>query len=77
MQTEPSKAEPLKRKRRWFQFSLRILLIAITIMAVQIAVCLPILLEWQQQRERALADKWLRNHSHGSPPILEGFRVRR
>jgi hypothetical protein len=23
MQTEPSKAEPPKRKRRWFQFSLR------------------------------------------------------
>jgi hypothetical protein len=77
MQIEPSKADPPKRKRRWFQFSLRILLIVITIMAVQIAVCLPLLLERQQQRERALADNWLRNHSHSSPPILEGFRVRR
>jgi hypothetical protein len=27
MQTEPSKADPPKRKRRWFQFSLRSLLI--------------------------------------------------
>jgi hypothetical protein len=27
MQTEPPKAEPPKRKRRWFQFSLRTLMI--------------------------------------------------
>ena len=27
MQTEPPKADPPKRKRRWFQFSLRTLLI--------------------------------------------------
>jgi hypothetical protein len=26
MQTEPSNAEPPKRKRRWFQFSLRTLM---------------------------------------------------
>jgi hypothetical protein len=30
MQTEPSEAEPLKRQRRWFQFSLRTLLIGVT-----------------------------------------------
>ncbi len=31
MQTEPSEAEPPKRKRRWFQFSLRTLLILICV----------------------------------------------
>jgi hypothetical protein len=36
MQTEPSKAEPPKRNRRWFQFSLRTLLIGVTLLA---AVC--------------------------------------
>jgi hypothetical protein len=34
MQTEPPKAEPPKRKRRWFQFSLRWLMIAVTLLAV-------------------------------------------
>ncbi len=34
MQTEPSKAEPPKRKRRWFQFSLRSLLIVALFCAV-------------------------------------------
>jgi hypothetical protein len=31
MQTEPPKADPPKRKRRWFQFSLRDLLALITL----------------------------------------------
>ena len=34
MQTEPPKAEPPKRKRRWFQFSLRTLLIVVAVLAV-------------------------------------------
>ena len=34
MQAEPSKAEPPKRKRRWFQFSLRTLLIGVTLLAI-------------------------------------------
>ena len=34
MQTEPPKAEPPKRKRRWFQFSLRTLLIFTVVVAV-------------------------------------------
>jgi hypothetical protein len=34
MQTEPSKAEPPNRKRRWFQFSLRTLLIGVTLLAL-------------------------------------------
>jgi hypothetical protein len=34
MQTEPSKAEPPKRKRRRFQFRLRTLMIGVTLLAV-------------------------------------------
>jgi hypothetical protein len=34
MQIEPPKAEPPKRKRRWFQFSLRTLMIFTLICAV-------------------------------------------
>jgi hypothetical protein len=34
MQDEPPKAEPLKRKRRWFQFSLRTLMIVVTVFAI-------------------------------------------
>jgi hypothetical protein len=37
MQTEPSKAEPPKRRRRWFQFSLRTLMIVVTLLAVPCA----------------------------------------
>ena len=37
MQTEPTKAEPPKRTRRWFQFSLRTLLIGVTLFAVPCA----------------------------------------
>jgi hypothetical protein len=34
MEAEPPKADPPKRKRRWFQFSLRSLLIGVTLLAV-------------------------------------------
>jgi hypothetical protein len=34
MQTEPPKAEPPKRKRRWFQFRLRTLMTVVTIFCV-------------------------------------------
>jgi hypothetical protein len=37
MQTEPPNADPPKRKRRWFQFSLRTLLIGVTLLAVPCA----------------------------------------
>jgi hypothetical protein len=37
MQSEPSKADPPKRKRRWFQFSLRTLMIAVTLLAMVLA----------------------------------------
>jgi hypothetical protein len=34
MQAEPSTADPPERKRRWFQFSLRTLLIGVTLVAI-------------------------------------------
>ena len=34
MEPEPSKVEPPRRKRRWFQFSLRTLLIVVALLAV-------------------------------------------
>jgi hypothetical protein len=37
MQSEPPEADPPKRKRRWFQFSLRTLMIAVTLLAVSCA----------------------------------------
>jgi hypothetical protein len=56
MQTEPSKAEPPKRKRRWFQFSLRTLLIGVTLLAVPLGY-----VGWQAKivRERGA---FLENH---------------
>jgi hypothetical protein len=52
MQTEPSKADPPKRKRRWFQFSLRTLLIGVTLFAVNAGLWKafgpPILVGWVQ-----------------------------
>jgi Tfp pilus assembly protein FimT len=49
MHSEPSKVVPPKRKRRWFQFSLRTLMIVVVIFSVQCGVCLPMLREWQEQ----------------------------
>ena len=37
MQTEPPKADPPKRQRRWFQFSLRTLFVVVTAWAVLLA----------------------------------------
>jgi hypothetical protein len=34
---EPSKANPPKRKRRWFQFSLRMLLIGVTLLGLRLS----------------------------------------
>jgi hypothetical protein len=34
MRTEPPKADPPKRKGRWFQFSLRSLMIVVTLLAL-------------------------------------------
>jgi hypothetical protein len=40
MQTKPSTADPQKRKRRWFQFSLRTLMIVVALLAAQ---CAPVM----------------------------------
>jgi hypothetical protein len=53
MEAEPIKAALPKRKRRWFQFSLRTLLIVTTVVAVQCAVCLPIFRDWQKYNSTA------------------------
>jgi hypothetical protein len=53
MEAEPPKAEPPKRKRRWFQFSLRTLFVVTAVVAVQCAVCLPMLREWKLEQEIA------------------------
>jgi hypothetical protein len=50
MQTEPPTAVPPKRKRRWFQFSLRTLLIVVTLLA---AICGIVTPEWKFASERA------------------------
>jgi len=42
MQTEPPKADPPRRKRRWFQFSLRSLLIGVPYLGVYAGVMLRI-----------------------------------
>ncbi len=34
MEAEPIKSKPPKRKRRWFQFSLRTMLIGVTLIAL-------------------------------------------
>jgi hypothetical protein len=57
MHTEPPKADPPKRKRRWFQFSLRTLVIGVTIVAVQCAVCVPMVEEWQESQQREFAKR--------------------
>jgi hypothetical protein len=50
MQTEPSKAEPPKRKRRWIQFSLRSLMIGGTLLAIPCGY-----VGWQK---KIVADRW-------------------
>jgi hypothetical protein len=57
MQAEPSKADPPKRKRRRFQFSLRSLLIGVTLFAVP---CCYVAHEAKIVSER---NEWLRAHS--------------
>jgi hypothetical protein len=60
MQTEPSKADPPKRKRRWFQFSLRTLLIVVTVLAV---VCAYV--GWQAKIVREREAMLIRLHGFG------------
>jgi hypothetical protein len=56
METEPTKVELPKRKRRWFQFSLRTLLVAVTVSAVPLGY-----VGWQAKivRERKALVDWI------------------
>ena len=49
MEAEPTKAEPPKRKRRWFQFSLRTLMIAVTLFTVWLGLEWHSASGWKQQ----------------------------
>ena len=53
MDTEPQATQP-RRQRRRFQFRLRTLFVVVAIVAVQCAVCLPILREWEEREQRAM-----------------------
>ena len=75
MPTEPTKAEPPKGKRRWFQFSLRTLLIGVMLLAVACAYV---------AHEKAIVDRrselwrWLNQHgsqirTDGGMPVPEGI----
>jgi hypothetical protein len=67
-------AEPPKRKRRWFQFSLRTLFVVVATLAVECAVCLPMLREWQKSQQREFAKRqvvkqaihWLSQHQRAN-----------
>ena len=52
MESEPPKADPPQRKRRWFQFSLRTLMIGVTLLAV---ICGYVAKQVQIVRERKTA----------------------
>jgi hypothetical protein len=58
--------EPPKHKRRWFQFSLRALLVAATIVAVQCAVCFPMLREWESYDGNPDFDELIKVISNGA-----------
>jgi hypothetical protein len=53
METESPEAEPPKRKRRWFQFSLRTLLIVVTLLA---AIC-PAVVWVVRDRDRLIQER--------------------
>jgi hypothetical protein len=52
-------SDPSKRKRRWFQFSLRTLFVIVATLAVQCAVCLPKLRERQEYNNISAAERFL------------------
>jgi hypothetical protein len=52
MPTEPPNAEAPKRKRRWFQFSLRSLLIVVTLLAVVCGFAAVVIENRKLMRER-------------------------
>ncbi len=87
MEAKPTKAEPPKRKRRWFQFSLRTLLIFATIVAVSCAWIERRAERKSKERDTARAVvksggtvyydyEWIDNHwVHGEPSGPEWMRA--
>ena len=83
MQTDPHKADSPKRKRRWFQFSLRTLLIVVTLLSLPCAFVgsqLNIVRERSAMRKRLLAEGALlkppdakAGHPSNSPSWLRRF----
>jgi hypothetical protein len=60
MPTEPSKADPPNHRRRWFQFSLRTLMIGVTMLAIPLGYVswqAKIVSERKAALERILADR--------------------
>ncbi len=49
MEAKPPNVEPPKRKRRWFQFRLRTLMIAVTLLAIALAYAAPDVRIWHQR----------------------------
>jgi hypothetical protein len=60
-----------KRKRRWYQFRLRTLFVVLAIVAVQCAVCVPALKQWQRRRQNDIQLLPIRFRSH-SPAFGKG-----
>jgi hypothetical protein len=62
MQTESPKADPPKRKRRWFQFSLRTLMIGVALLAIPCGC-----VGWQAKivRERMAMSERIKKVDHG------------
>jgi hypothetical protein len=65
MEAEPSKAEPPKRKRRWFQFSLRTLMIVVTLLAVAVAGAV----RFTRDPNTPILGKWAGTFGDASPKI--------
>jgi hypothetical protein len=63
MQTEPPNPDPPKRKRRWFQFSLRALFVSVTLMAALCPFGVRLLQQWERDREIEEIDELLRQWS--------------
>jgi hypothetical protein len=59
---DPSNAEPPKRKRRWFQFSLRSLLVVVTLFSLVCACA---------TRNRRDVKEWWRRVTGGQVVIIE------
>ena len=74
MQTDPPNAEPPKRKRRWYQFSLRTLFIVVTVVAIYCPFGARVVRDWQgREQQQHLLDSAFRTfkespHSYATPP---------